>query len=125
GNDQARDPWLSEGLATWAQTGPEQSLPSMLNTTVPPPFRNRIGAPMSFWSKYDFETLRVGVYVQTVQALASLGPSSKVDCALRSFVTRNAYRTAAPNDLAAALKPFFPNAERKLRAWGAHFRPGG
>jgi hypothetical protein len=121
GNDQARDPWLSEGLATWAQTGPEQSLPTQLTTPVPPPFRNRIGAPMSVWSKYDFESLRTGVYVQTVQALASLGPAAKVSCALRSFVVRNAYRTAVPDDLLAALQPFFPYAARKLRAWGAHF----
>jgi hypothetical protein len=121
GNDQAYDPWLSEGLATWAQTGPEQSLVSMLNTPVYAPFLNRIGEPMTFWSKYDFETFRVGVYVQTVQALASLGPAAKVDCALRSFVTRNAYRTAVPDDLLKALKPLFPNAERKLRARGAHF----
>jgi hypothetical protein len=125
GNDQARDPWLSEGLATWAQTGPEQSLPTMLNTSVYPPFLNRIGDPMTFWSKYDFETFRVGVYVQTVQALASLGAPAKVNCALRSFVTHNAYRTAVPDDLLAALKPFFPNAERKLRARGAHFGAGG
>ena len=125
GNDQARDPWLSEGLATWAQTGPEQSLPTMLNTPVYPPFLNRIGDPMSFWSKYDFDTFRVGVHVQTVQALASLGPAAKVDCALRLFVTRNAYRTAVPDDLLATLKQFFPNAERKLRARGAHFGAGG
>jgi hypothetical protein len=97
----------------------------MLNTSVSPPFLNRIGNPMSFWSKYDFETFRVGVYVQTVQALASLGPAAKVDCALRLFVTRNAYRTAVPDDLLAALKPFFPNAERKLRARGAYFGAGG
>jgi hypothetical protein len=76
---------------------------------------------MSVWSKYDFESLRTGVYVQTVQALASLGPAAKVSCALRSFVVRNAYRTAVPDDLLAALQPFFPYAARKLRAWGAHF----
>jgi Peptidase family M1 domain len=121
GNDQARDPWLSEGLATWAQTGPEQSLASMVNTSVAAPVLNRIGEPMSFWSKYDFETFRAGLYVQTAQALASLGPAAKVSCALRSFVTRNAYRTAVPEDLLRALKPFFPSAERKLRARGAHF----
>jgi len=121
GDDQSRDPWLSEGLATWAQTGPENSLSSMLATPIPPGVRNRIGAPMAFWQSYDFETIRAGVYVQTVQALAALGSAAKVDCALRQFVVRNAYRTAAPRDLLAALEPFFPAAERKLRARGAHF----
>jgi hypothetical protein len=121
GNDQWRDPWLSEGLATWAQTGPEQSLSLLLATPIPPIARNRIGAPMGFWQSYDFETLRHGVYVQTVQALASLGAAHNVNCALRRFVVRNAYRTVVPRDLLAALMPFFTRAEQKLRARGAHF----
>jgi hypothetical protein len=121
GNDQSRDPWISEGLATWAQTGPESSLASMLATPVPAQVRNRIGQPMTFWSGYDFETLRAGLYVQTAQALASLGSAATVNCALRSFVVRNAYRTAVPRDLLASLRRFVPDAERKLRARGARF----
>src|SRR4029077_20208461 len=69
GNDQSRDPWLSEGLATWAQTGPEGSLATMVGTSIPAVARNRIGEPMSYWDPLGFETLRRGVYVQTVQAL--------------------------------------------------------
>ena len=121
GNDQSRDPWLSEGLATWAQTGPENSLSQMLATPIPPGVRNRIGEPMSFWQSRDFETIRRGLYVQTVQALAALGETAKIDCALRQFVVRNAYRTAVPRNLLAALDPLFPQAEEKLRARGAHF----
>jgi len=121
GNDQSRDPWLSEGLATWASTGLESSLSLMLATPIPPAVRNRIGEPMSFWQSYDFETIRTGMYVQTVQALAAFGDAAKVDCALRRFVARNAYSTAVPRDLLAALAPFFPNARQKLRARGAHF----
>jgi hypothetical protein len=112
---------LSEGLATWAQTGPEHSLSLLLATPMPPRARDRIGAPMSFWQSFDFETFRHGVYVQTVQALASLDSAAKVNCALRRFVVRNAYRTAVPRDLLAALLPFFPRAEQKLRARGARF----
>jgi hypothetical protein len=121
GNDQARDPWLSEGLATWAQTGPERSLPAMLNTAIPAAVENRIGEPMTFWSAYDFETFRLGLYVQTVQALAALGGATNVNCALRAFVTRNAYRTATPGDLLRALRPFFRSAEHKLATRGARF----
>lgn len=121
GNDQWRDPWLSEGLATWVQTGPENSLSQLLGTPIPPEVQNRIGEPMSFWQSYDFETIRRGLYVQTVQALAALGDPPQVDCALRQFVLREAYRTAAPGDLLAALQPFFPDAEPKLTARGAHF----
>jgi len=93
----------------------------MLATPIPPAVRNRIGEPMSFWQSYDFETIRTGMYVQTVQALAAFGDAAKVDCALRRFVARNAYSTAVPRDLLAALAPFFPNARHKLRARGAHF----
>jgi len=80
-----------------------------------PAVRNRIGEPMSFWQSRDFEATRLGMYVQT------LGDAAKVDCALRQFVVRNAYRTAAPRDLLAALQPLFPDAERKVRFRGAHF----
>jgi aminopeptidase N len=121
GNDQSRDPWLSEGLATWAQTGPEGSLGSMTATSIPAVARNRIGAPMSYWDPLGFETLRRGVYVQTVQALNELGDAAAVDCALRRFVTTNAYRTTAPRDLLTALVASFPDAEQKLTARGAHF----
>jgi hypothetical protein len=121
GNDQARDPWVSEGLATWAQTGPEGSLTTMLATPIPSDLRNRIGEPMSFWDPLGFEKTRLGVYVQSVQALATLGDPATVDCALRLFVVRNAYRTATPRDLLDALTTFFPEAETKLTAYGAHF----
>lgn len=121
GNDQSRDPWLSEGLATWAQTGPEGSLGAMTATSIPAVARNRMGEPMSFWDPLGFETLRRGVYVQTVQALNDLGDAATVDCALRSFVVENAYRTTVPRDLLAALTPYFPDAEQKLSARGAHF----
>jgi hypothetical protein len=122
GNDQTRDPWISEGLATWAQTGPEGSLTTMLATPIPSDLRNRIGEPMSFWDPLGFERTRLGVYVQSVQALATLGDPATVDCALRLFVARNAYRTATPRDLLAALVEFFPDAEQKLTSYGARFQ---
>jgi hypothetical protein len=121
GNNQARDPWLSEGTATWAQTGPERSLAQTLAASIPADVRDRIGEPMSFWDSRGFEKLRLGVYVQTVQALAELGDSATVDCALRQFVVQNAYRTTTPRDLLAALRAFFPDAEQKLSARGAQF----
>jgi hypothetical protein len=121
GSNQARDPWLSEGTATWAQTGPERSLAAMRLTIIPADVRNRLGEPMSFWDSRGFEKLRLGVYVQTVVALAELGDSATVDCALRQFVVQNAYRTTTPRDLLAALQAFFPDAEQKLSARGARF----
>jgi hypothetical protein len=121
GDNTARDPWLAEGLATWAEAGPEGSLPTLLAAPIPPAVRNRIGEPMSFWDRLPFDTIWPGLYVQPVQALATLGESEAVDCALRAYVVRNAYRTALPRDLLTALTAFFPDAEANLRTWGARF----
>jgi Peptidase family M1 domain len=121
GNNQSRDPWVSEGLATWAQAAVEGSLQAALGTSVPADVRNRLGEPVGFFDRLGFEKLRLGVYVQAVQALASLGDPRAVDCAIRSFVARNAYRVATPADLLDALDDVFPDAETKLRARGARF----
>jgi Peptidase family M1 domain len=121
GENDARDPWLAEGLATWAESGPEQSLPVWLTTPIPAAVRNRIGEPASFWERFPFETVWHGLYLQPVQALATLGEPEAVDCALRAYVVRNAYRNVLPRDLFAALTSFFPDAEEKLRARGARF----
>jgi hypothetical protein len=121
GNNPSRDPWISEGLASWATTWVEQSLGASTGTTIPGDVRNRLGAPVGFFDRLGFEKLRLGVYVQTVQALASLGDPETVDCAVRSFVTRNAYRVATPGDVLDALEDTFPDAAAKLRARGARF----
>jgi hypothetical protein len=76
---------------------------------------------MSFWDRLDVERYFLGVYLQTYRALLSLGPRSQVGCALRLYVLHSAYRTARPRDLLDALQTFFPNAEQKLRSYGAHF----
>ena len=46
----------------------------------------------------------------------------QVDCALRSYVARNAFRIATPTDLLAALTPVFPGAEAALAARGVTIR---
>jgi aminopeptidase N len=78
GNDQARDPWLDEGLATWAEAGYEGSLASITGRRIPAGVAGQAGRPTSF---YDSRTSSyyVGVYVQGAQALAALGPPDLVD----------------------------------------------
>src|SRR5207248_924811 len=98
GDDQGRDPWLDEGLATYAEGRGEGSLASMLRTAIPADARGRAGAPMTYWEAHQSSYYR-GVYVQGAQAMASLGPVDRVDCALRVYVARNAYRIARPRDL--------------------------
>jgi hypothetical protein len=120
GNNQARDPWLDEGLATWAEAA-VNGAPPFPNAPIPPEVTNKIGEPMSFWDQFDDQRYFLGAYLQTYRALLSLGPRSQVDCALRLYVLHNAYRIARPRDLLAALQSFFPAGEQKLEAYGAHF----
>jgi hypothetical protein len=112
GNDQARDPVLDEGLATYAM-GP---LP--VNIKVSPAFLRRTGEPMSDWDRRPYRTYQLGVYIDGARALRSLGPQPLVDCALRAYVARNAYRIATQAGLVRALATVIPSAPRTLARFG-------
>jgi hypothetical protein len=120
GNNQAHDPWLDEGLATWAEAA-VNGAPPFADATVPPEVTGQIGEPMSFWDQFDTRRYFLGAYLQTYRALQSLGLRSQVDCALRLYVLRDSYRIAHPRDLLDALQAFFPDAKQNLEAYGAHF----
>lgn len=120
GNDQAHDPWLDEGLATWAEAG-INGAPPFPDATIPLEVKDKIGEPMSFWDQYDPRRYFLGVYLQSYRALFSFGPRAQVDCSLRLYVLRNAYRNARPRDLLESLHAFFPDAGQRLEAYGAHF----
>ena len=49
GNDQARDPVLDEGLATYAQAELDRIWPYLKSVPDPPALRPLTGRPMSFW----------------------------------------------------------------------------
>jgi hypothetical protein len=116
GNDQARDPWLDETLATWAQTrlGSPEAPPGRVE---PPGIGRHVGAPMTFWDRHPGWYF-YGVYGEGVKALQSLGDDAAVDCALRAYVARRAYSIAQPGDLLDELNRVIPGAEARLRAWG-------
>ena len=116
GNNQARDPWLDEGLTTWVEARYEETVESYKAQPVPASVRGRTTAPMSFWDERD--DFYVGAYVQGAQALAALGDSELVDCALRLFAAQNAYRIARASDLVAAASSVFPDAPRVLAEYG-------
>jgi hypothetical protein len=120
GNDQARDPWLDEGLASWAEAAvePTHSLAYFTSFTIT---KGQLGEPMQYWDPLPFNDMYAAVYVQAVQALASLGQPQQVDCALRLYVQQNAYGIATPDKLLHALQQLFPNAEQTLSAYGARF----
>ena len=117
GNNQGRDPWIDEGLATWAEARFENRLERFRTRVIPIEARNKLGEPMTFWTgeRGDY---RDGVYIQGAQALAALGDPALVDCALRVFVAVNAHRIATQSDLVAASAAVFPDAAATLSAYG-------
>jgi hypothetical protein len=118
-NDQARDPWLDEALASWAEVGYEDTLASFRGRAIPAGGQGHVGEPTSFWdhTSADYYT---SVYVQGVQALDAVGPRDKIDCALAAYVATNAYRIARPADLLAALDARLPGASTTMARYGVH-----
>jgi len=118
GNNQGRDPWLDEGLATWAEARFLGNLDAIEAVPVPRGAAGRTGQPMTYWEDRQGAYYR-GVYVQGAQALAALGDPDGVDCALRHYVAANAFGIARPHDLLRALEPLFPDARATLARFGA------
>jgi hypothetical protein len=110
--DQGRDPWIDEGLATWAEGRFEGTTASLLGTSVPAGGKGRAGEPMTYWEPRQSIYYR-SVYVQGAQAFGALGPPDAVDCGLRQLVARQSYRVTRPADVVAAMSVVFPNAARR------------
>jgi hypothetical protein len=122
GNNQARDPWLDESLAQWATARFTNDVATQAAAVIPIGVVDHLGEPMTFWGPLPFRPdVWDGLYVQGVKAFAALGDDDRVDCALRTYVHDEAYKTALPSDLLSALKPTFANAEAVLTGFGVHF----
>jgi hypothetical protein len=74
---------------------------------------------MTYWDHHE-ASYYAGVYVQAAEAVAKLGSVDQVDCALRQYVARNAFRIATPTDLVAALSTVLPDAADRLAPYGLH-----
>lgn len=112
GNDQARDPVLDEGLATYAMG---TLFPGV---RAPGSLLRRTGEPMSYWDRLPYRDYQLAVYVDGAAAVRSLGPPRLVDCALRVYVARNAYGIATQAGLVHALAAVIPSAPARLRRYG-------
>ena len=117
GNAQGRDPWLDEGLATWAEARFERSLGRLRSIRMPEGARGHLAEPMTYWADRLFSYYE-GVYVQGAQALDALGEADLVDCALRVYVAQDAFGIARPRDLVEAAAAVFPNAASVLAGFG-------
>ena len=110
GNDQGRNPWLDEGLTSWA----EARMDGQVNRYVArvdafPTEKLHMGAPVSYWETVRPVLYALAVYAGPVAFLNGLGSAEDVDCALRDYVARNAYRIARPTDLTTVLRQHFPD----------------
>jgi hypothetical protein len=119
GNDQGRDPWLDEGLASYVEFVQVRSLARHAGDRIPSDAVGRAGNPMTYWEGHE-PSYYEGVYVQGANAIASLGSVEQVDCALRQFVAHNAFRITTPAELIAALAAVFPDAAGRLAPYGLH-----
>ena len=115
--NQGTDPWIDEGLASYAEARFEGTLASMQSTTIPAGGKGRAGEPMTFWESRQSIYYR-SVYVQGAAAVAALGPADVVDCALRHLVARNSFHVTRNADVIAALSVVFPNAPEVLARYG-------
>ena len=120
GNNQARNPWLDEAFATYAEALDRGTGPTYLRMTIPAGGVGRAGQPMTFWESRQSIYFR-SVYVQGAQALLrgrSASGAAAFDRALGCHVRRNAQRIAKPADLEASFQDL-PAAIRELRRVGA------
>jgi hypothetical protein len=117
GNDQARDPWLDEALATWSAANVSHYLPYMRSQTAHGLQLNHVAYPMTFWDRHQ-DDYGEGVYWRGAQALDALGPVNAVNCALRRYVAEHAYGIATTPDLVASLTEAFPDAPKVLAPFG-------
>jgi len=117
GNDQGRDPWLDEGLATYAEGRFEDTLETARIVQIPADARGHAGEAVTFWESRP-EAYYAGVYLQGAEALAALGDLARVDCALRLYAATAAYRVVRPGNLFAALDRLFPAASEVLAGYG-------
>lgn len=118
GNDQARDPVLDEGLATYAQAELDRIWPYLDGLPNPARLRPLTGRPMSFWESRPYTQYQLAIYANGARMLHALGSQAAVTCALRRYVAANAYGIATQAGLARALTAGVPGARRVLAAYG-------
>jgi aminopeptidase N len=126
GNDQARDPWLDEGFATYAQAVVDDTPGEYGIGDVPRTLRGKLGDPMIAWSGRGPQAYYTGVYVQgaaTLLAARERIGAGPFDAAVRAYIAGNAHRVATPADVAHAFAGL-PAATDLLSRAGA-FPPHG
>jgi hypothetical protein len=102
GNSQARDPWLDEAFATFAE---EEVDGTTSATKAALKLPGRVGDSTAHYGRNDNAYYRTtyGKGAAALVAARAAGPPARFDAALRCYVNANAWRIAKPADLAKAL----------------------
>ena len=115
GNSQARDPWLDEAFATFA----EEEVDGTAGTD-PLRLPGKVGASTTSYGGNEraYYATTYGKGAAALVAARNAGPSTDFDAALRCYVNANAWRIAKPTDLAKALAGV-PDSVKVLQDAGA------
>ena len=115
--NQGANPWIDEGLSTWAEARFEGTVEDLKARPIPAEGQARAGEPMAFWESRQSAYYR-SIYVQGAQAVAALGSPDLVDCALRQLVARHSYRVVGNGEVISALSLVAPDAAAVLGRYG-------
>jgi hypothetical protein len=117
GNSQARDPWLDEAFATFAEEEIDRTAGATRGALTLP---GKVGdSTTHYGSDQDaYYNTTYGKGAAALIAARAVGPPAKFDAALRCYVNANAWRIAKPADLATALAGL-PASTKVLQDAGA------
>lgn len=106
GNNQAEDPWLDEGLATYGEVRVSGDEPKLDGD--PAVVQQRVQRPMSWWAANGgYDAYTEGVYNQTAALLLTArarAGENAFDEALRGYIRAHAHGVATPGDLVEAFR---------------------
>jgi aminopeptidase N len=106
GNNQARDPWIDEAFATYAQAVVADQRDVYRLDDVPRRLHGHLGEPMSYWAEQGgFGRYEQGVYSQGAAVLLEARDrvgADRFDKAVRGYIATNAYQVTNPADVEAA-----------------------
>jgi hypothetical protein len=118
GDNQARDPWLDEAFATYAEAVVAEKPDAYRNALNQPEPVGGATASYAGANPRLYSDVVYGKGAAALMAARAKAGAPAFDAALRCYVNANAWRIATPADLAEALEPL-PAAREVLRAAGA------
>jgi Peptidase family M1 domain len=122
GNNQARDPWLDEAFAEYAEVLVNGTAAAERRFVVPPRVRNKVGETMRWYAGLGApDYYGAGVYRQggtmLHQARRTVG-SATFDRLLRDYIDANAHQVVTDDDVVRAFASA-PEVVKILRRYGA------